>query len=144
MPEPSTPLDRRRQPDRRRLPTRNEQGGRRATDPEPSHGTRVRYRRGCRCTACRAANAAYWTDWRKGKRGGRVPLGALISAAEAHRIIKVLRAEFLTRQRLAEALGRHHDLARLTHQQMITVRTLLKVRRVYRTRMLEPGHDAST
>ena len=30
----------------------------------PEHGTRARYVRGCRCQACRAANAAYQRGWR--------------------------------------------------------------------------------
>lgn len=101
------------------------------------HGTRSIYRAGCRCTRCRAANAAYVAAFRGARRTGRPLLHSRVSAVEAHRIVKVLRAEWVTRGALARALGRHHDLARLTHQQRITLRTLLRIRHVYRTQMLE-------
>jgi hypothetical protein len=131
------------QPDRRRFPTRTIQGGRRITDADPSHGTRARYRHGCRCLPCKAANARALTDWRRARKAGRVPLGALVPAVEAHRIIKVLRAEWQTKAALARDLGRHHDLARLSQQDMITVRMLLRIRYLYRVRMLEPGPDGA-
>lgn len=94
--------------------------------------------------SCKAANATYWASWRRTKNAGKLPLGALVPASEAHQLIKVLRAEWLKRCALAQALGRHHDLAKLTHQHMIRLRTLLKVRRLYRLRMREdPQNDAT-
>lgn len=106
------------------------------------HGTRRTYQRdGCRCTPCRAANAAYWRSWHQAKVSGRPLLGARISAVEAHRLIKVIRAEWETREALAKALGRHHDLARLTQQRTISLRMLLKIRRLYRRFMVEPLLD---
>jgi hypothetical protein len=70
--------------------------------------------------------------------------GRSIPAVEAHRIIKVLRAEWQTKAALARDLGRHHDLARLSQQDMITVRMLLRIRYLYRVRMLEPRADPET
>jgi hypothetical protein len=111
-------------------------GGRRITDLEPDHGTRARYRRGCPCLPCRAANAAYWLRWHQAQKAGRKALGSLVSAVEAQRLIRLLKREQWTGEMLARELGKHHDLARLTQQDMITLRTELKVRRVYRTRVL--------
>lgn len=33
--------------------------------PAPVHGTRTRYRKGCRCDECRVANATYMREFRK-------------------------------------------------------------------------------
>jgi hypothetical protein len=38
---------------------------------------------------------------------------------------------------LAQALGKHHDLARLRQARTITVRTELRLRHLYRTRVHE-------
>ena len=107
-------------------------------DPQRlTHGNRSTYRRGCRCTRCRAANARYWRFWWTAKKHGRRLLGARISAVEAHRVIALLKRDWLSRMELARALGIPHSLARLTRQDMVTLRTELKVRRLYRTRVLE-------
>jgi len=34
----------------------------------PQHGTRSRYRKGCRCDACRRAEATYRRNYRKARR----------------------------------------------------------------------------
>lgn len=103
-----------------------------------THGTRAIYRAGCRCSHCRAANAAYWQSWHLATLKGRPLLGARVSAVEAHRLLKIMRAEWLTKRRLAVALGiRFKDLARLSHRHTISVRMLLKIRRLYRRFMLE-------
>jgi alpha-galactosidase len=102
------------------------------------HGTRATYRTaGCRCTPCRAANAAYWRAWWTATQTGQRPLGARIPAAEAHRVLKLLRLEWPTLGALARALGKHHDLARLRQARTITVRTELRLRQLYRTRVHE-------
>lgn len=62
-------------------------------------------------------------------------MGALIPAMEAQRLIRLILKDWLSKASLAKELGKHHDLARLTQQQMIRARTALKVRRLYRTRV---------
>lgn len=127
------------QPDRRTGPTLNVPGGRRSTDPEPSHGTRARYLRRCRCTPCRAANAAYLAAWRTHRASGRALLGARMSALEAQHLIRLMLRERWTKHQLAKELGLGRNLARLTHQDMIRLRTALKVRRFYRLRVADPS-----
>lgn len=115
-----------------------------AAPPDPPrliHGLRSTYRQSCRCTRCRAANSRYWHAWWSAKKTGRLPLGAHISAREAHRLIALLKRDWrsqrtLARGALARALG-VSDLPRLTRQQRITLRTELKIRHLYRTRVLE-------
>ena len=105
-----------------------------------THGTRATYRTGCRCTPCRAANATYWRTWWTAQQTGRPRLGARISAVEAQRLIRLLLIEWRTLRRaksaLSEALGLQHNLPRLTEQDQITVRTELRIRQFYRSRML--------
>lgn len=36
--------------------------------PEPDHGTRTRFRRGCRCDECREAENAYQREWKAAKQ----------------------------------------------------------------------------
>jgi hypothetical protein len=106
-----------------------------------THGTRATYRTGCRCTPCRAANAGYWRAWWTATQTGQRPLGARVSAVEAQRLIRLLLIEWRTLRRaksaLSDALGLQHNLPRLTEQDQITLRTELKVRRFYRSRVLE-------
>lgn len=105
-----------------------------------AHGTRARYKSGCRCTRCRAANAAYWRRWHIQTRAGRPLLGARVSAVEAHRLIKIMRAEWIEKRRLAAALGiSPKNLARLSHQRTISLRMWLKIRRLYRQCMRAPA-----
>jgi hypothetical protein len=103
-----------------------------------THGTRASYRRGCRCTPCRAANATYWRTWWAAVTAGGVPLGARVPAAEAHRVLALLRRDWPSARTLAAALGKQYDdLARLARQRTITLRTELRIRHLYRTRALE-------
>lgn len=113
-------------------------GGRRSTDPEPSHGTRARYQRGCRCGDCKASNALYWSTWRKQRLSGRAPLRSLVSAVEAQRLIRLILLDWESKMAAARALGLGANLARLTRADMIQLRTELRVRRLYRTRVLAP------
>jgi hypothetical protein len=105
-----------------------------------THGTRATYRTGCRCTPCRAANAGYWRTWRTASQTGRPRLGARVSAVEAQRLIRLLLIEWRALRRaksaLSEALGLQHNLPRLTEQDQITLRTELRIRQFYRSRML--------
>jgi hypothetical protein len=106
-------------------------GGRRETDLEPDHGTRARYRRGCPCTPCRAAEATYRADLRKDHAHGTLRLGMHISAKETWQRIRQLRPEFETQQALAARLGfrdRHLQLQR----DVISVRNMLRVRLLHR------------
>jgi hypothetical protein len=104
------------------------------------HATRDLYRRGCRCTPCRAANAAYWRAWWAAQRGGRPRLGARVSAVEAQRLLRLLfiewRASTAAKTLLSQALGLRHNLPRLRQQDRVTLRTELKIRQFYRWRML--------
>lgn len=102
------------------------------------HGTRNEYRAGCRCTPCRAANAEYWQRWYLAHKAQKPLLGSRVRAVEAQRLLRLILRERYQKGRLAQALGRHHDLARLSQQSMISLRTFLKVRRFYRTYVLDP------
>jgi hypothetical protein len=105
---------------------------------EPTHGTRRRYQRlACRCTPCRAANAAYWSTWHAQRHKGLTPLKACVSAVEAQRLIRLILKERYRLMALAQSLGVHHGLARLRGQRRVTLKTLLKVRRFYRLHVAE-------
>ena len=105
-----------------------------------THGTRPTYRTGCRCTPCRAANAAYWRAWHAAHHTGRPRLGARVSAVEAQRLIRLLliewRAQRGAKGLLSAARGLRRHLARLRQQDRVTLRTELKIRQFYRARML--------
>lgn len=136
-------------PDRRAYPARRAEG-RRKTDPIPPHGTRARYRRGCFCTPCRAANATYQAELRKDHAKGVLRLGMHISAKETWQRIRQLRPEFLTDTALALRLGyqapadRRHVACLKLHRNVITVRNMLRVRLLHRQMALEGlnGPDA--
>lgn len=127
--------DRREQGDRRILLPRS--GGRRETDPEPSHGTRARYRKECRCCQCRAAEAAYRAALRLLRMHGKTPLGSHVSAIEAQRRIKQLLIERFTKAEIARRLGLKQG--RLKVHDRMTLRKLLKLRRLQRAVLL--GED---
>jgi hypothetical protein len=105
-----------------------------------AHGTRGTYKAGCRCTPCRAANAAYWSAWRAQRLTGRAPLGSLVSAVEAQRLIRQLLGERFAKTTLARALGQASHLRRLQTAELITLRTALRVRRFYRLAVGETRH----
>lgn len=130
--------DRRQRPDRRILLPRP--GGRRDTDQEPAHGTRARYQKGCRCCLCRAAEAQYRASLRGLHARGKLPLGATMSAVETHRLIAKLLIERFTRGQIARAIGLKRPILEF-HTDVITVRNALKVRRLYRLRVLGEGPD---
>jgi hypothetical protein len=92
-------------PDRRQMLPRP--GGRRATDPVPSHGTRARYQKGCRCTPCRAAEAGYRADLRRRHQRQLPILGRCISASEAWARVRVLRQEQFTDQQITGWASTH-------------------------------------
>lgn len=100
-----------------------------------THGTRRMYQRGnCRCTPCRAANAAYLSAYRLRKATGRPLLGAKVSAAPAVRMVKALAVEGFTEAEVAYNLGLPDGRLRW-HTTRITVRNLLKLRRFVRLRL---------
>lgn len=113
-------------------------GGRRHSDPDPSHGTRTRYQRGCRCLPCRSANATYEAEYRDRKRRGLPLPGALVRAVDTWRYIRVLRREYDTESSLAHRLGyadRHIQIGRV----LIRHETAAKIRRIYDIDIMEAG-----
>lgn len=93
------------------------------------HGTRAQYRRGCHCTPCRAANAAYMGHYRRRKAQGRQLLGSRIPAAKTHIVMRALRAEMSRRQLCLRVGWYANNYARIQHAAWITLRTALKVQR---------------
>ncbi len=129
------------QADRRRLLARP--GGRRETDSEPSHGTRASYQHGCRCTPCRAANAAYMSDLRTRRAKGVPILGALISAAEAWRGIRQLRGEDFPHQRITGRRADRHPFIRTYAPDLrIRLRTAVRIAELRRFHWLDETGDA--
>lgn len=99
--------------------------------PPMTHGTRKTYQAGCGCDPCRAAEATYRQQLRAAVRAGRRPLGTVLSPVEAQRRIRQLKAEHVTAKQIAAALGLVHHAPRL-HPDGITLRKLLKIRRLHR------------
>jgi hypothetical protein len=95
------------------------------------HGTRAHYRGGCRCTCCRAANAAYISHYRRRRAAGRPLLGSRIPAHRTHILMRALRAE-MARGQLDGRLGWGGHYARIQRSPTITLRTALKVLREFR------------
>jgi hypothetical protein len=98
------------------------------------HGTRANYKTGCRCLACRAANAAYIASLRARHRHQRPILGSHVPAAPAWRMVKSLGVEQITEADIAKAFGLKDPRLRW-HTTRITLRNLLKLHRFYRMRM---------
>ena len=69
--------------------------------PLPDHGTRRRYKLGCRCLPCRAANATYVAAWARGEHRAH----ARVSAAPAKRRIQQMQIEGFTLAQIAADLG---------------------------------------
>lgn len=110
------------------------------------HGTRPTYQRGCRCCPCRAANAAYVAQWAKDTAAGKVRLGSIIAPGEAQKRIRQMKAEHLSGRAIIRLSGLK-DHALVLHPNGITVRKLLRIRRLYRLHLLEnrdpaPGQDS--
>ena len=101
-----------------------------------THGQRQTYQHGCSCPSCRAANARYVAHLRGQHARGECPLGAHVSAVDTWRLIHRMKIEHYTQAMIAKALGLKQG--RLTfHTTAVTLRTQLKVRRLYRLRMLD-------
>jgi hypothetical protein len=111
--------------------------GRRATDPQPAHGTRACYQRGCPCTPCKAAEAAYRADLRLKRLKGLPILGALVSPVEARRRVRQLTGEGYTKARVAAMAGWQNGHLQFGAHQRIRLATLLRIRRVAIFAMLE-------
>jgi hypothetical protein len=131
--------ERRRAPlDRRHLLPRK--GGRREADAAPDHGTYARYKRGCRCVACRAANAAQSCAQRADARHGKKRLAQRVSAVDAQRLIRLMRREGYQGPQLAAVLGlRPQELRRLMRQRTITVATEITVQLFYEAFVADPA-----
>lgn len=102
----------------------------------PAHGTRACYLHGCHCDPCKAAEAAYRQQLRHDHRAGIQRLGSVVSPVEAQRHIRQLKAEHLTARQIAQQLGLVHHAPRL-HPDGITVRKLLRIRRLRRLHLAE-------
>lgn len=104
-----------------------------------THGTRRDYQRGCRCTPCRAAEAAYRSSLRRLRASGKQPLGAKVSAVDTWRKIRQFKSEQFTQAEIARRLGLQSPQLQFDRKR-ITLATSLKVARFYRLVILE-GQD---
>lgn len=102
-----------------------------------THGTRRCYQAGCRLLLCKAAEAQYRAALRRLRAHGKTPLGAYVSGKEAQRRIAQLLIERFTKAEIARRLGLKTTKLQL-HTEVITVRNLLKVRRLYRLSLEGP------
>jgi hypothetical protein len=101
------------------------------------HGCRRTYQaQHCRCTPCRAANAAYVAHLRRQHLQGHPPLGTLVPAGEARRFVRQLEAEGIPEPAIAATLGLASPRLRLPRTGRITLRKALKIRWVVRTRLI--------
>lgn len=102
------------------------------------HGTRKTYQREhCRCTLCRAANAAYIADLRAKHLKGKPILGALVSPVEARRRVRQLKLEEYPIARVERMGGWSPRTLQLDRQEQVRLSTLLRIRRVASFAMLE-------
>lgn len=103
------------------------------------HGTRQAYQGGCKCRDCRCANAAYISHLRILKAKGQQPLGILVPAKDAARAVRYLLIEGFSQRRVAKEAGlvKRDVLQNFTAEQLIRLRTQLKLRRAYRMLILE-------
>lgn len=100
------------------------------------HGTLKRYK-GCRCTPCRKANAKYEQKRAKQHIMGKPPLGSLVSATEARRLVRRLEAEHISQKAIAqEGCGLRLSSLRLDTE-VITLRRHLQIRRYARMKLAE-------
>lgn len=73
---------------------------------EPQHGTRARFRKGCRCRPCRAANAAYEALRVRRKLWAKPGEGTPREwAVEARRRVRQLEIEGYPKSRIAKMAG---------------------------------------
>jgi hypothetical protein len=102
-----------------------------------THGTRSAYQTcACRCTPCRAANAAYEAARRHRHANGLPMLGSVVSAVETWRQLRLLTTEYDTEAALATRLGLKDGRLRYGRQR-IRLRTMLKVRARYQFDILD-------
>jgi len=99
---------------------------------ERTHGVRRTYQAGCRCKACAAAEAGYRAELRRLARTGRPPLGALVRAGDAARIVRALLVERFTRRRVADEAGLERHTVRLSPSSRVRLSTILRLRRTAR------------
>lgn len=108
------------------------------------HGTRTTYQRQhCRCTPCKAAEAAYRSNLRLRKAKGQPILGALVSAVEARRRVRQLKLEEYPIARVERMGGWSPRTLQLDRQEQIRLSTLVRIRRVASFAMLEGADSAS-
>lgn len=122
------PADRRQEPDRRTEP--------RVPTPGRRHGDRRGYWNGCRCTPCRAANAAYQATYQHRRRHGFPILGALVNAVETWRQLRLLTKEYDTEAALAERLGIRSGRLRYGRR-TIRLSTARRIRQQYQRDILD-------
>lgn len=115
------------------------------------HGTRRRYQQGCRCVPCKVSNNRYQSTVRTLRAKGKLPLGSRVAAARTWKLLRQMLPEFGGEAELARCLGLHRPYLRM-HPERVTVRTALRVLRLYRLTMVEnpdaphktsPPHDAA-
>jgi hypothetical protein len=128
--------DRRSGVDRRAVPR---DGDRRQGDRR--HGERATYKAGCSCTPCRAAEASYRAELRRREAEGRPALGARVGPGMMWRQIDALRREGYTDGEIARRLGLQTPRLQL-HRERVTLRSKLKVQRLYRLTMAVDGSGA--
>lgn len=109
------------------------------------HGTRPDYQKGCRCTPCRAAEAAYRHQLRAKHLKGLPVLGQLVSASEAWARIRILKQEgFVPAQITGWRDPRHLPLRSFTPGQRVRLSTLLRLRRLCQLYLIQdedlPNH----
>jgi hypothetical protein len=104
-----------------------------------AHGTRRQYQRArCRCTPCKAAEAAYRARLRARHARGQPILGSHASASTTWRLLRSLRIEGFTKAEIARRLGLRRPRLSV-HPERVTLRTVLRVQWLYRTVMSEPS-----
>lgn len=99
------------------------------------HGQRRTYRCGCRCTLCRAANAARSARQYRAAKIDAPMLGARVPAARTHILMRVLRCEGFTHGDVAKLLGWHGNYARIYHARTVTLRTQRQIERLIQERV---------
>jgi len=108
-----------------------------------THGTRATYQRfACRCTPCRAAEAAYRHALRLQHVKGQLPMGSRIDAAQVKQMVRGMLIEGFTFAEMARRLGLKGQRLRL-HTDKVTLRNYLRIRRLYRRTVSETGNAAS-
>jgi hypothetical protein len=98
--------------------------------PDLAHGTRGRYRAGCRCPACRAASAQARAVLRQRELEGRPALGARVPAGQTRVLWQALQREQMSSAMMARQLGLRSRLR--VRYAYVSWRTVLRLRRLWR------------